>query len=374
MIQKTSMDVEKVFHMNGGTGHTSYAKNSSYQKKASDLVKHITIETVQQLYLTTTPKSIGIADLGCSSGPNTLSVIKDIIQAVQRTSLKMLQQARTPEFRVYLNDLPTNDFNSIFKSLPDFSKEFNKDRNGGGCTSSIFIGGYPGSFYGRLFPNSCLHFVYSSYSLHWLSRIPPGLYNEQGKSINRGTVHITKTSPLEVSIAYSKQFKEDFFLFLNSRSEELVAGGKMVLILLGREGPDHIDRGNSFLWELLSRSFAILVSKGKVEGEKVDSYEVHFYAPSKEEIEEVVKREGSFEVDRLEMLKIDKDEDEDYKLESHGTKVARAVRSVQESLICHHFGEGILDSLFEIYGRMIDEEMNKEEIRPITLVLVLRKL
>ncbi|KAH7520003.1 hypothetical protein FEM48_Zijuj08G0097500 [Ziziphus jujuba var. spinosa] len=205
-------------------------------------------------------------------------------------------------------------------------------------------------------------------------KIPPGLYNEQGKSINGGTVHITKTSPLEVSIAYSKQFKEDFFLFLNSRSEELVAGGKMVLILLGREGPDHIDRGNSFLWELLSRSFAILVSKGKVEGEKVDSYEVHFYAPSKEEIEEVVKREGSFEVDRLEMLKIDKDEDEDYKLESHGTKVARAVRSVQESLICHHFGEGILDSLFEIYGKMIDEEMNKEEIRPITLVLVLRKL
>lgn len=145
--------------------------NFFIQKKASDLVKHITIETVQQLYLTTTPKSIGIADLGCSSGPNTLSVIKDIIQAVQRTSLKMLQQARTPEFRVYLNDLPTNDFNSIFKSLPDFSKEFNKDRNGGGCTSSIFIGGYPGSFYGRLFPNSCLHFVYSSYSLHWLSRV-----------------------------------------------------------------------------------------------------------------------------------------------------------------------------------------------------------
>lgn len=92
-------------------------------------------------------------------------------------------------------------------------------------------------------------------------QVPTGLYDEQGKSINKGTIHISKTSPIEVSIAYLKQFKEDFFLFLNSRSEELVVGGKMVLILLGREGPDHVDRGNSFFWELLSRSFAILVSK-----------------------------------------------------------------------------------------------------------------
>lgn len=35
----------------------------------------------------------------------------------------------------------------------------------------------------------------------------------------------------------------------------------MVLILLGRNGPDHVDRGNSFFWDILSRSFACLVHK-----------------------------------------------------------------------------------------------------------------
>lgn len=131
------------------------------------MVKHMTIEAVQELYLTTTPKSLGIADLGCSSGPNTLSIIKDIIEAVQGTSREVFHQA--PEFRVYLNDLPTNDFNSIFKSLPEFSKELNKQRNNE--SPSIYIGGYPGSFYGRLFPKNSLHLVYSSHSLHWLSRV-----------------------------------------------------------------------------------------------------------------------------------------------------------------------------------------------------------
>ena len=131
------------------------------------MVKHITLETVQDLYLSTTPKSLGIADLGCSSGPNTLSIIKDIIEAVQVISRKVSNSP--PEFHVYLNDLPTNDFNTIFKSLPDFSRELKKERTNG--ASSIFIGGYPGSFYGRLFPNNFLNFVHSSSSLHWLSRV-----------------------------------------------------------------------------------------------------------------------------------------------------------------------------------------------------------
>ena len=60
--------------------------------------------------------------------------------------------------------------------------------------------------------------------------------------------------------------------------------------------------------------------------------------------------------------------------ESHGMTVAMTVRAIQESMISQHFGQEILDSLFEIYGRMIDEEMTKEEITPITFVIVLRKL
>ncbi|XP_061360091.1 probable methyltransferase TCM_000336 [Gastrolobium bilobum] len=260
------MDVEKVFHMTGGVGKTSYAKNSSLQSLIlSNKVKHIIIQTVEDLYLETTPKSIGITDLGCSSGPNTLSIIKDIFQAIQGISQKI--KHHFTEFRAYLNDLPTNDFNSIFKTLPEFHRLLMQDREHG--VPPIFIGGYPGSFYGRLFPNSYLHFVHSSHSLYWLSRVPPTLYDEHGRSLNKGCVYISELSPAAVPEAYLQQFQQDFSLFFRSRSEELVVGGRMVLIFLGRRGPEHVDIGNSFFWEILSRSFAILLKKWRIKEEDV---------------------------------------------------------------------------------------------------------
>ncbi|WOH05362.1 hypothetical protein DCAR_0624778 [Daucus carota subsp. sativus] len=369
------MDVEKVFHMTGGVGDTSYARNSSLQKKGSDMVKHITIETIQEVYMKTTPKSIGIADLGCSSGQNTFSTIKTLVDAVGETCQK-LSLYPPPEFRIYLNDLPTNDFNAIFKSLPDFYKELKEHRNYGisspsDCSPAIYIAGYPGTFYGRLFPDNCLHFIYSSYSLHWLSRVPAGIYDKEGKSVNKGSIYISESSPAEVSQAYHRQFQEDFNLFLRSRSGELVSGGSAVLILLGRGGSDHVDRGNSFLWKILSRSFKILISKGQVDAKSLDEYDVHFYAASEDEIREEVSREGSFVVERLEMFEMEKKAEGEM---SYGTAVAMAVRAIQESMISHHFGEEILDSLFDIFGKLVDEELGVEEISLLSFVLALKKL
>ena len=75
-------------------------------------------------------------------------------------------------------------------------------------------------------------------------------------------------------------------------------------------------------------------------------------------------------MDRLEMFEIDRDVGGST---SYGTAVATTVRAIQESMISHHFGEGIVDNLFQQYGKLVDEEMAKEEIRPVTFVVVLRK-
>lgn len=134
------------------------------------MASHITLETLKQLYKETRPKSLGIADLGCSSGPNTLSTIRDMIKAVEFAHHLEIPSEPLPEFSIFLNDLPGNDFNSIFKSLPDFHIELKRDTNNGDCPS-VFISAFPGSFYGRLFPEKTTHFIYASYSLHWLSKV-----------------------------------------------------------------------------------------------------------------------------------------------------------------------------------------------------------
>nr|XP_028953890.1 jasmonate O-methyltransferase-like [Malus domestica] len=115
-----------------------------------------------------------------------------------------------------------------------------------------------------------------------------------------------------------------------------------------------------------------LVDFGDVEEERLDSYDVHFYAPSREEIEDEVRKEGSFELERFEMFGLDQRHGKNN--ESYGTRVAMTVRAIQESMIGQHFGEGILDSLFENFGRLVDEETAKEDIKPITFGVVLKKL
>ncbi|KAK2990047.1 hypothetical protein RJ640_015438 [Escallonia rubra] len=69
----------------------------------------------------------------------------------------------------FTGKLYTNDFNNIFKLLPEFYDMQRKKR--GEEFGPWFVSGVPGSFYGRLFPSNSLDFVYSSYSLHWLSQV-----------------------------------------------------------------------------------------------------------------------------------------------------------------------------------------------------------
>ncbi|PON71455.1 SAM dependent carboxyl methyltransferase [Parasponia andersonii] len=161
------MEVVQVLHMNGGVGEKSYAKNSLVQKKVISMTKPITEEAIVSHYNSSFSKSLAIADLGCSSGPNTLLVVSELIKVVHQLCKKLGHQS--PEFQLYLNDLPGNDFNSIFKSLPTFHEKLRSQMGPG--FGPCFVTGVPGSFYGRLFPSKSLHFVHSSYSLQWLSQV-----------------------------------------------------------------------------------------------------------------------------------------------------------------------------------------------------------
>lgn len=111
------------------------------------------------------PSRMVIADLGCSCGPNALSLVSMAVDAVCRQYLELEQPP--PELSLLLNDLPSNDFNTVVNHLVAFRKK----HNGASVTPLVFTSVVPGSFYERLFTTASMHLVLSSSSLHWLSQV-----------------------------------------------------------------------------------------------------------------------------------------------------------------------------------------------------------
>ncbi|KAI3684888.1 hypothetical protein L6452_34115 [Arctium lappa] len=357
----------QVFHMNKGEGETSYAKNSLIQKKIISVGSSMLEYAIANILWEVEPGSMGVADLGCSSGPNSLTVVSQIVHMVQAASHQMGRPM--PELRVSLNDLPGNDFNYVFQSLPELYKKLKHDY---GIEDKCYIWGLPGSFYGRLFPSHSLHFVHSSSSLHWLSKVPLGLEPWVGTHLNKEKLYISKSSSASVVEAYQQQFHEDFSLFLRSRAEEVVDKGRMVLSFMGRRSPDPCADEACYQWELLARALMSMVLDGLVEKESIDSFNAPYYAPSLEEVQHEAEKEGSFVVDCVEAFEIAWDGGDSSNLkESSGNRVSKTIRAVVEPMMESHFhlGEETMDELFMRYAKIIDGCFSKTRFRYINLLI-----
>ncbi|KAK4390708.1 Jasmonate O-methyltransferase [Sesamum angolense] len=270
-------------------------------------------------------QTMGIADLGCSSGPNTLMVVSEMISKIYDECSQM--GISLPELRVSLNDLPGNDFNYIFMSLPEFYRNLEKETGVGpdGC----FISGVAGSFYG------------------------------------------SESLPLTVS--------ERFLRVSEIAGGGDVAGGRMLLSFMGRSSPDAAAEVGTHQWELLSQALMSMASEDLIQEEKIDSFNAPYYAPSAEEVANIVEEEGSFIINHLQGFEIDWDEgstSSDYDnvvngLEnlSRGGPVAKTVRAVVETMLESHFGREMMDELFRWYAQLVDRYFSKTRAKHINLVL-----
>nr|GEV07044.1 salicylate carboxymethyltransferase-like [Tanacetum cinerariifolium] len=365
------MDLVKFFHMNGGIGDTSYSKNGG------DETKGVIEQAISDLCRNNVhfPKTLVMADLGCSSGPNTLLVGSMVIDAVAKTSLEMGLLA--PEVQINLNDLPTNDFNTIFSALHDFQEnttieEIIDDHHPPTC----YFTGVPGSFFSRLFPANTLHFVHSSYSLQWLSQLP------ELEEINKGHIYLSSMTPESVSKAYYQQFQKDFSGFLMCRAEEMMGGGRMVLTLAGRTTDDARGEESYYLWRPLAMALQEMVFEGLVDEAKLDSFNLPQYTASPTEIMNLVECEGSFTLDHLKIFDVnweawkiknyDKYSSHSKKAEGHviGHGVAKAIRAGIESLVSNHFGEAIVDDVFTRYEKFLAQRMSTEKKEAVVSITI----
>lgn len=373
-----AFEVKQVLRMKEGTDEISYAKSSYIQKQVLSMTKSIKEEAIKELYYKKHPKIISIADLGCSSAElNTLGLVSELIAAVE--GARRRRGDGPLEYHVCLNDLPGNDFNTVFRSLANFEEKLQKetmmrenddqyvgDEGFGHC----FVNGVPGSFYGRLFPSNTLHFVHSSYSLMWLSQIP------QGVEENKGNIYIAKTSPPSVVEAYFNQFRKDFTMFLRCRSKELIVGGKMVLTILGKKINEAYTKESSYMWDILATVLNNMVTEGFIEEEKLNTFNMPFFAPSPTEVGLLVEEEGSFALDRAHVSQVSWQKGSNYYNRTNGGSFdegencfdsdecydfVKCMRSVSEPLLTSHFGEGIVEEVFQRYSQIVRVSMLKEK-------------
>ncbi|KAF8020232.1 hypothetical protein BT93_G0821 [Corymbia citriodora subsp. variegata] len=348
------LTMDQILCMNG-EGKASYAKNSFVQEKVMSKAKPVLQETLRELYLDSFPECLKLADLGCSSGPNTLLLLREIIDSID--VIRKQLNKKEPMFQMFLNDLFRNDFNAVFRSIPSFYEELRREK--GGDFGPCFIAAMPGNFYGRLFPDRYLHFIHSSYSVHWRSQVPGNFVSEFGSHLNKGNIYLARTSPKSVLEAYLDLFKRDMTLFLTSRSKELVPGGHMVLTMIGRYMSVNLpDDQVSSVLELLGMTVSDMVQEGLIEEEKLDNCNMPCYLPTPEEVRKVIQEEGSFHITRFETFIVSWDaEMGDGDLRARGKYEAASMRAIAEPILAVHFGEEVMDDLFERFARKVSRYM-----------------
>ncbi|KAL9231423.1 hypothetical protein vseg_006655 [Gypsophila vaccaria] len=366
------METKNILHMTNGHGEFSYAHNSNSQNRAFSYVIKPLLETaIRSLMILTDDTSpckvLNVADLGCGVGPTPISSVSTVNKIVHKICKEMKYgDDEVPQIQMFMSDLPSNDFNLLFNDVCKLRDDEVKQNDKPSC----FVMGAPGSFYGRLFPCNTMQLVLSNYAIHWLSQVPKGLCNEVGTPMNKGKIVASETSEPKVIKAYYAQFEQDFTKFLNYRSREVVSNGYMLLATLCRPSTKPLE---SRLLRFLSQALASLVSKGVIEEEKVDSFNLPVYFPCKEEVHEIVLKEGSFVIDHLEVV-YDDVQNKVKDAQTGAEFLAKVARSFSESLISYHFGAQVWDDLYDVLYQVILKHL-KSNVEPsdiFNIVIVLR--
>ncbi|XP_070668355.1 loganic acid O-methyltransferase-like isoform X1 [Malus domestica] len=141
--------------------------------------------------------------------------------------------------------------------------------------------------------------------------------------------------------------------FLNARAQEIADGGMMVLVIPGR--PNTLPHSNSLVnvsFQLIGSCLMDMARKGLVSEEKVDTFNIPVYIMTSQELEAAVERNEHFSLDKLETIP--------------RTLVSSTVSPIQlvvshmragsEGMIKQQFGEEILDELFDLYLKKLEEQ------------------
>ncbi len=154
---------------------------------------------------------IVLVDYGSSQGRNSLAPLRAAIDVLR------LRASSSRPILVFHEDLPLNDFNTLFAVLDGDPQSYLRGR------PNVFSSAIARSFYEPVLPPNSVHLGWSAYAAMWLSSVPrtiPGHFWVQ-------------RAPSEVLAEFEARAAADWERFLALRATELRAGGRLVVVVPG---------------------------------------------------------------------------------------------------------------------------------------------
>lgn len=223
-----------------------YNDNSRPQLEAVDSAIQYVREAITALGIQHSPSMpFTIADFGSAHGRNSMHIMKLIIHCLKQNN-KIEDEKHV---LVIHNDLPMNDWTILFDLL-------NQDNSYYNVASGR-------SFYEPCLPPNSVSFGYSSTSLHWLSRKPCNISNHCASLFAQG----------DELKAFQEQARLDWIHFLEYRSDELLPGGVLILLI-----PCVDDRGSNG-FDII-REFLYTCARSLLTSQELLDYTLPIYARS----------------------------------------------------------------------------------------------
>ncbi len=204
----------------GMKGGGYYDANSAAQRAAMEAFLPWIEEAAPGIPLAA-GETFNLLDLGSSEGANAIRAADRIIAGIRAVS-------DTP-VRVFFNDLPTSDFNSLFANLfPGGVAVFRQP--------DVFPCALAGSAFSRLAPERSLHAATTFNMISWLGSKPaaplPGFILPMPPSplAAREGVGVSE----EEQAPFRRQAEKDLTRFYRARAAELRPGGCLLIQAFGR--------------------------------------------------------------------------------------------------------------------------------------------
>jgi gibberellin A4 carboxyl methyltransferase len=345
-----------------------YDRNSSYQQSVMHAVIGWGEEAIGTMPLPDESQPFVIADYGCSEGKNSIVAAGHIVEAFRR---------RRPEQSICVihADLPSNNFNQLFRNLYDPSGS-NYCQTLGRPRKGVFPMACGGSFFGPQLAPGSVHFGMSFLAVEWMDRVPEVPIPE--------SIVLTEGSPAAQE-AFSRQADDDLTRFYASRAEELAPGGKLLLIIPGSDG---VCRASDGLYDVLNDAACDLVESGHIARERYERFVMPVYFRTLEELTSPLKCIGSgiasaFSIDRSETLELPIPFEEERKRTGDNAAYAIAytgfLRAFSEPVVAGGlFGEDPgrrpgVDALYDRIERRLLADPDRYRVRNIEVAVLLAR-